>query len=111
QPVVHRQFAAEFMPAACSFNGIDIADQIRNRDIGSRQLFYIAILASEISDRCAVAVLGNFLMAAGADGGIRVVMNLAAGDVWHSRVKQRGEGAEDPAFCLSAQAQQNEIVT
>src|SRR5207247_843571 len=45
QPVVHRQFAAEFMPAACSFNGIDIADQIRNRDIGSRQLFYVPILA------------------------------------------------------------------
>src|SRR5207249_11227531 len=67
QPVVHRQFAAEFMPAACSFNGIDIADQIRNRDIGSRQLFYVAILGSEISDRRAVAVLGDFLMAAAAD--------------------------------------------
>src|SRR5438876_1747540 len=77
------------MPAACSINGIDIADQIRNRDIGSRQLFYVAILGSEISDGRAVAVLGDFLMAAAADGGIRVVMDLAAGDVRHLRVKQR----------------------
>ncbi len=110
QPVVHRQFAAEFMPAACSFNGIDIADQIRNRDIGSRQLFYVPILGSEISDGRAVAVLGDFLMAAAADRRIRVVMDLAAGDVWHLRVKQRCKGAKDPAFCLSTQAQQNEIV-
>src|SRR5438094_1472848 len=110
QPVVHRQFAAEFMPAACSFNGIDIADQIRNRDIGSRQLFYVAILGSEISDGRAVAVLGDFLMAAAADGGIRVVMDLAGGDVRHLRGKQRCKGAKDPAFCLSTQAQQTEIV-
>src|SRR5207245_7000931 len=43
-------------------------------------------------------------------GGIRVVMDLAGGDVRHLRVKQRCKGAKDPAFCLSTQAQQNEIV-
>src|SRR2546427_689429 len=36
-------------------------------------------------------------------------LNLA-GDVRHLRVKQRCKGAKDPAFCLSTQAQQNEIV-
>ena len=52
----------------------------------------------------------NQFAAAPADRRVRIVVNLAAGDVGHLRIEQRGQGAQDAALGLAAQSQQNEIV-
>jgi hypothetical protein len=38
-------------------------------------------------------------------------MNFAPGEIWHLRIEQRRQGAQDTAFGLPAQPQQNKIVT
>ena len=49
-------------------------------------------------------------LAAPADRGVGIVVNLAAGDVRQLCVKQRGQGAQDAALGLPAQSEQNEIM-
>ena len=44
QSVVHGVLAAEFVSAACRLDGIDIADQVGDRDIGRGQFFHVALV-------------------------------------------------------------------
>src|ERR1700683_4990150 len=57
-----------------------------------------------------VAFFCEQLAAAPADGSVGIMVDLAARDVRHLRIEQCGEGAEDAAFRLSAQAEQDEIM-
>ena len=57
-----------------------------------------------------VAELRDLFPAAPANRGVGVVVNLATGDVRRLSVEQRGQGAQDAAFGLAAQSQQNEIM-
>ncbi len=59
----------------------------------------------------AIADFRDFLPAAPANRGVGIVVNLAPGNVGHLSVEQRGQGAQDAAFGLAAQSQQNEIMT
>jgi len=61
------------------------------------------------ADRADTA-FGEQVAAPAADRGVRIVVNLASGDVRHLRVEQGRQGAQDAAFSLSAEAEQNEIV-
>ena len=58
-----------------------------------------------------VAELRNPVPAAAADGRVRIVVNLAAGNVGHLRIEQRGQSSQDAALGLTAQSQQNKIMT
>ena len=51
-----------------------------------------------------VAKARDFFAAAAADGRVRIVVDLAAGDVGHVRIEQRCQGAQDTAFRLAAQS-------
>jgi hypothetical protein len=55
-------------------------------------------------------MLGNLIAAPAANWGIRIVVNLAACDVWHLRIQQRGQRAQNAALGLPAQSQQNKVV-
>ena len=105
------EFAREFVAAARRFDGIDVADQVGDGYIGCGEFFDIAILGSEVGNGRLVAETRDLVAAAPADGSVRVVVNLAAGEVGHVRIEQRGESAQDAAFGLAAQSEKNEIVT
>ena len=110
QPVVHGEFAAEFVSAACRLDGIDIADQVGNRDIGRRQFFHVALLGRQVCNRSIVAQFRDLLPAAAANRRVRIVMDFAAGDVGRLRIEQCGQRAQDAALGLAAQSQQDEIM-
>ena len=105
------QLAAEFMPTARCFNGIDITDKVGDGDIRRVQLFNIPLFGREISDRSCIPMFAYLVVAALADRRIRVVMNLASRNVGHLLIEKRGKRAQYPAFRLAAQAQENEIVS
>src|SRR5581483_9503163 len=46
--VVHGQLAAEFVTATSRLDGVDVADQVSDGDVRSRQLFDITLLRREI---------------------------------------------------------------
>ena len=103
QSVMHGQFAGEFVAAARGFDGIDVADQVGNGHIGRGQLFHVAMIGREPGDRRRVALFGNEVAAAAADGRVGIVVNFTAGDIGHLRIEQRRQRAQDAAFRLSAQ--------
>ena len=110
QAVMNGELAREFVPATRGLDRIDVANQIGDGDVGRGELFDIAMVSREPCDGRSLFLFGNQLLAAAADGGIGIVVNLAAGNVWQLRIKQRGQGAQDAALGLSPQAEQDEVV-
>src|SRR5207249_11964313 len=64
----------------------------------------------EVVNVSSVAFFGDQLMAATADGRVRIVVNLAAGDEGQLGIEQRSERAQNAALGLAAQPQQDEIM-
>src|SRR5579859_3930743 len=98
------------MSASCGLDGIDVADQIGDGYIGCSEFLDVAIVGRKICDRRCVAELRNFLAAPPADWSVRIVVHFASGQIRHMRVEQSRKGAQDAAFGLTAQSQQDEIV-
>src|SRR5215472_6457777 len=110
QPIVHGVFAAQFVSALRRFNGIDVADQVGDGHIGGRQLFYITLIRREVRNRRAIRVVGEQLATAAADRLVGIVVDLAAANVGKLWIEERGQGAQNTALGLTAQAKQNEIM-
>ena len=110
QAVVHGEFAGKFVASAGGFDGIDVSDEVGDGDVGRGQFFYVAVVGREPGNGRGVGLLGDEVAAAAADGDVRVVVDFASGDVRHLRIEQRGQGAQDAAFCLSAEPEQDEVV-
>ena len=68
QAVVHRHFIGQLVPAPRGLDGIDIADHIGDSDVRGRQLFHVAMVAAQPGDRRLVALFGDQVAAAAADG-------------------------------------------
>ena len=83
QSVVHGELARQFVAAARRLDGIDVADQVGNGDVGRGQLFHVAMLGRQPGDRRRVSFFRDQLAAAPADRRIRIVVNLASRDVGH----------------------------
>src|SRR5690348_10415896 len=102
------EFAGQVMTAASGFDGIDIANQIGDRDIRRSQLLDITLVGSKPRQRRVVTLLGDDGPAALADGIVRIVVNLTTGYVGHLRIEQTGQRTQDATLGLSAKAQKNE---
>ena len=107
---MNREFAAEVVPSTGCFDGIDVADQIGDGDVRCRQFLHVAFVRGEIGNGGGISAFRNQLPAAAANRRVRIVVDLAARDVWHLGIKQGGHGAEHATFRLSAQSEQYEMV-
>ncbi len=96
--------------AARRLDGVEVADEVGDGDVGRGELLHVAIVRGQPGDGRGVAALGDQVAAALADGVVGIVANLAPGDVGQALVEQGGESAQDAAFCLSAQAKQDEVL-
>ncbi len=110
QAVVHRHLVGELVPAARGLDGIDVADHVGNGDVRGSELLHVALVAVEPGDVSLVALLGDQIAAAAADGMERIVADFAAGNVRQPFVQQSGQHADDAGLGLAAQSQQDEIV-
>src|SRR5207253_2246750 len=90
--------------------GINVADEVGDGDVGRGQLLDVALLRRQIGNGRGLTLLADEFLATAADGSVGIVVDLATGDVRQVRVEQAGEGAQDAAFGLAAQAEQDEIV-
>ena len=69
------------MTAFRRLDGIDVADEVSDGHIGSRELFDIAVVGREIGDACCVGIVRQQLPASRAEWSVRVVMDLATCEV------------------------------
>ncbi len=110
EAVVHGELAREIVAAARRFDRVDVADHVGDGDIGSGQLLDVAGLGGKVGDVRAVALLGDQIAAAPADGLIWIVMDLTPGDVRSGFVEQPREHANEAGLGLAAESQQDEIM-
>ena len=110
QAVVNGQFVGKIAAAARGFDGVDVADHVRDGDVGRGQFFDVAMLAGEPGDGSGVAFGGDAVAAGAADGGVGIVVNFAALDDGDLRVHKSDQAAQDAGLRLPAQAEQNEMM-
>src|SRR5215813_9541591 len=90
---------------------IDVADQIGNRYIRGRQFFNVAFVGGEPGDRRGIFFARDQLTATPADRRVGVVVNLASRNIRRLRIEQAGKRTQDAALRLSAQSQQDKVMT
>ena len=110
QTVVNRQLIAQQVTAFGGFDRIDVTDDVRNGDVGSRKLFDKARVATDPVERHRIAVLRQHLSPVSGDWPERIVVDFRAGDDRDALVEQIGEQADDAALCLSAQPEQDDVM-
>ena len=110
QAIVHRELAREVLIAAGRLDGVDVADEVGYGDIRSGELFNVTVVARKICDGRVVAEVRDQVAATLADRAVRIVANLAAGDVWQLLIEQGRQRAQDAALRLPAQAEQDEVL-
>ena len=81
------ELAAQFVTAAGGFDGVDVTDEVGDGDVGRGQLFHVAIVGSEIGNGSGIAEARDLFAAAAADGGVRIVVDFAAGETGQVRIK------------------------
>ena len=111
QPIVHAQFAADGVSSLCSFDGIDIADDIGDGNVGRGELFDIAVLFRPVIDPSVVSHFFHQIPAPPADRTERIVVDLAPFDHRYNIVEKFDQSAKNAAFCLATQAQQDHVMT
>src|SRR5712692_5722075 len=110
QAVVHRELIGEVAPAAGRLDGVNVADDVGDGHVGRSQLLDEASVPGQPANGSRVAPLHNQIAAAAADGTERVVVDLATGDDGDFRIEQGHQAAENAAFGLPPQAEEDEIV-
>jgi hypothetical protein len=70
---VNGELAGKFVAAAGGFDGVDVADEVGNGDVGRGKFFDVAVVGSEIGNGSGVAEARDFFAAAAADGGVGIV--------------------------------------
>ena len=110
QAVMHGQLVRQVAPAARGLDGVDVADHVGNGYVGCSQFFDISLVALHPVDRSVVSLFLDQVPAASADRVVRIVANLAAGDVRQMFIQQRRKHPDDARLGLPTQAEQNEVV-
>ena len=110
QAIVNRVLAAQLVAALGRLDGIDVADQVGDGDVGRRQLFHVAIIGGQVRNGRVVGIVGQQFAAAAANRRVRIVVDFAAAQVRHMRIEQAGKRAQDAAFRLPAQSEKNKIM-
>src|SRR3954466_15549619 len=98
------------MPTARRLDRIDVANQVSDGYIRRCKFFYVTVFCLQKSNRRAVAIFFNQFAAAAANRIVRIVVDLASGNVRKLAVQQSGQLAQNAALGLSAQTEKNKIV-
>ena len=104
--VVNGEFVGEIATATSRANGVDVTDDVGDGDIGSGELFDVALVARKPGDRSIVAFGGDAFAAGAANGTKGIVVDFAARDDGDFRVEKLDQAAQDAALRLAAQTEQ-----
>src|SRR5258706_3007364 len=109
QAVMDRLLVGEVAPLG-DLDGVDLADQIGDRDVRRRELFAVPVVAPDPFDREGVAFFFQPAAAGAADRLQPAVVDLAPLDDRDALVQKRDQAADDSRLCLPALAQKDHVV-
>ena len=108
--VVHGEFVAEGAAGARGFDGIHVAENVRNGDVRRGQFLHVPIAARPPGNWSGVTLFRDQFAAGLADRAQRVIVDFAASEIRHFGIEKIYEAAQNAALRLSAQAEEDEIV-
>src|SRR6267378_4383800 len=91
-------------------DGIDVADQVGDRDVGRGELLAIALVAVNPPDGNPVPLRRDAPLARGADRIQGIVVQLASLDRGGPLVQEANQLAQDPGLGLTPQPEEDEVV-
>ena len=91
-------------------DGVDLADEVGDGDVGGRELLRVPEVAGEPVDREVVALLGQPRSAIEANGGEGVVVDLAAAHDGRLLVEEGHQASDDAGLGLAALAQKDDVL-
>ena len=109
EAVVDGELVAE-VPSLGDLDRVDLADQVRDRDVGGGELLAVAAVAGDPQDGGAVALAVEARPARPADRRERIVVDLAAGEGGDRVVEQAHQEARHPRFGLPALAEKDDVL-
>ena len=109
ETVVDRFLVREVAPLG-DFDRIDLADQIGDGNVGSRELFAVTRIAVDPRDRKIIAHFVELLAADAADRFVRIVVDLAALNDRYALVEKGHETPNQARFSLSAFAEKDHVM-
>ena len=98
------------VPALGHLDGVDLADEVGDRDVGRRQLLGVPLVPRQPVDLEVVTLLGEPRPATEADGVEGVVVDLAAAHHRRLLVEEGHQAADDARLGLSALAQEDDVL-
>ncbi len=110
-PVVDDALIGVREPLGSRLDRVDVADQVGHGHVGGGELLVVALVAVHPLDRQIVAEFPHALPRGGQDRLERALVEVAAGDRRRVLVQEAGQGAQDARFRLTAQAEQDEVVS
>src|SRR5271163_4540128 len=110
QAVMNGELVGKIASAARGFDGVHVADHVRDGDVGRRELFHVAVFAGEPGDGRGVAFSGNAFAAGTANRRVGIVVNFAALDHRDVRVHESHQAAQNARLGLPAQTEQNKMM-
>jgi hypothetical protein len=107
---VNRQLISEDVAATRRLDGVEIADEVGDGDVGGGEFFDVPLCASDPGDGGIVAGGGNALAPVLGNRREGIVVDFAPFDDGHCVVEEISECAQDARLCLPAEAQENEVM-
>src|SRR6185503_8802901 len=107
---MNRQFVAEQMSTFRRFDRINVADDVGDGHVRSRQLLDEPRVAIDPGNRRRLLMQFDRLTTVGADRIEWIVVNFRTSNDWNLRVKQVSKLPNDAALRLTAQTKQNQVV-
>ncbi|MCL6481594.1 MAG: hypothetical protein K6U02_07700 [Firmicutes bacterium] len=111
QAVVDRQFIGEIATAAGGFDRVHVANHVGDGHVGCGQFLDVPGSAVQPGDRGGVTQRRDPFPAGAADRTVWVVVDLASGHHRNGLVEKIHQAAQEAAFGLPAQAEQDEVVS
>src|SRR5208283_997943 len=110
QAVMNRQFVRKIATTSRSPDGVNVPDDIGNRNVWRGQFLHVPLIPGHPRDGSIVALDSHFLSTRTANRTQRVIVNLAPCNHWNFLVKKLDQSAKNPALRLPPQSEKNKIV-
>ncbi len=109
QAVVDGRLVRE-IAALGDLDGVDLADQVGDGDVGGGQLLAVASVTLEPFDRRLVTLVRDLLQNCRRDRRERILVELGPGNVRNRFIEQPHQGARQPSLGLAALAQEHDVL-
>ena len=109
EPVVDGELIRQ-VSAFGDLDGVDLADEVGDRDVGCGELLAVAPIGRQPDELDGVAVVRDAILARRADRLEGIIVDLTSGDRRHLGIEELDQPPRDPGLRLSPLAEKDDVL-